>query len=323
MRDRNFWTKANRKTIITRSELFEIPKGDMRRTKMPLFSRDPEKLKTAIGRGRLIWLLTVHYRTGLGNEEKFHRSFQTSECALSAQKKYKVGAELDLYNEARPVGTEFDVEDLSVETILSEPGFGESTMSIMVEALHGAGVVSGKKSSLSEPVRDWVGQAGTKALIERFGDSWQAVAALEYCEKHFHRSSLATLAARTMVAHLLAPTGYEAGYAARELEMVYSGAEELALKSMETRKLAGAGGASSSRNRRVSNLELLVVQVEKLAGAVGLVSEDRIVEQAIETARECEPNFPKSKKTLDDYGTALRSEEPFKSRYEAVFRKNA
>ena len=64
-------------------------------------------------------------------------------------------------------------------------------------------------------------------------------------------------------------------------------------------------------------------EIENLAGVVDLISEGRIVEQAFEAVQEREPNFPKTKKTLDDYGTALRSEEPFKSRYDAVFHKNA
>lgn len=102
--------------------------------------------------------------------------------------------------------------------------------------------------------------------------------------------------------------------------------EESALKGIQTEevnKVRGQKGGEASRKRRKTNLEAMMREIEKLAGAAGLISEERIVEQAMEAARERETNFPKSRKTLDDYGTALRSEEPFKSRYEAVFRKNA
>lgn len=89
------------------------------------------------------------------------------------------------------------------------------------------------------------------------------------------------------------------------------------------RKNAGQGGARASRDRRQANLETLMQEIEKLADVVGKIGEDLIVSQAFENARTSQPKMPGTKRTLDDYGTTLRSEEPFKSRYEAVFRKNA
>lgn len=86
---------------------------------------------------------------------------------------------------------------------------------------------------------------------------------------------------------------------------------------------AGIAGGKASRKRRLANLKILIEEIEKLSGVVDLISEERIVAQAIESSQGREPYMPKSKKTLDEYGTALRSEEPFKTRYEAVFRKNA
>lgn len=86
---------------------------------------------------------------------------------------------------------------------------------------------------------------------------------------------------------------------------------------------AGSSGGKASSTRRLANLEILMQQIEQLSGAVGLISEERIVEQALEKSVAKQKGFPKSHKTHADYGTALRSEEPFKSRYEAEFRKNA
>jgi hypothetical protein len=325
MKDRSFWTKANRKTIVTQTDLYELPDGHLLRPNADLLNLNnptDQKLKMAILACKPIWHLTVHYRIGMGKEYGFHRYFVSAECAKSAREKYRVGTEIELLEEFRPKSHDFDADSLSFETELSAMGRGEPPYFLIFEALQCAGVL-GRDNRLSEDVLRWIGGTGESALSERFGENWEAVAALEYCVKHFHPTSLATLAARVQVADCLAETDYDAGYASRELEMIFSGAEELAIQSVETRKAAGKGGADASRKRRFTNLESLMQEIERLAGAVDLFSEDRILDQAYEAVREREPNFPKSKKTLDDYGTALRSEEPFKLRYEAVFRKNA
>lgn len=89
----------------------------------------------------------------------------------------------------------------------------------------------------------------------------------------------------------------------------------------QTKRTAASG--QKSKQRKHQNLECFMQEIEMLASSVGIFTEDRIVAQAYESALEHNPNMPKSKKTREDYETALRSEEPFKSRYEAVFRKNA
>ncbi|MCA0930661.1 MULTISPECIES: hypothetical protein [Ruegeria] len=103
----------------------------------------------------------------------------------------------------------------------------------------------------------------------------------------------------------------------------YEDAAITGVRSAKTRLRAGEAGARASRKRRLQNLESLMQQIEELSDAVGLINEERIVEQALEKTVEKRKDFPKSAKTHADYGTALRSEEPFKSRYEAVFKKNA
>ncbi len=118
--------------------------------------------------------------------------------------------------------------------------------------------------------------------------------------------------------------GFQFGKAVAEAQWKERTENQLKIASTVStiRKRAGEGGAGASRARRLRNLETLMEAIEAMANVAGIFSEDRIVAQAIETAQARETNMPKSKKTLDEYGTALRCEEPFKSRYEAVFRKN-
>ncbi|WP_139170547.1 hypothetical protein [Lutimaribacter saemankumensis] len=100
------------------------------------------------------------------------------------------------------------------------------------------------------------------------------------------------------------------------------GAMQAAVDETRRKARAGAGGGKKSNQRRLENLETLMQEIERLSGVVDLMSEDRIVEQAFEAAQARQPKMPKTKRTLDGYGTALRSEEPFKSRYNKIFRRN-
>lgn len=82
-----------------------------------------------------------------------------------------------------------------------------------------------------------------------------------------------------------------------------------------------ASGAASAKKKR-ENIECLLVEIERLESHFPAISEQAIISQAWENACKKRP-MPKSKAAKDDYETTLRSEEPFKSRYFNVFRKNA
>jgi hypothetical protein len=323
MEDRAIWTKANRRTTVLRTSIRSINKDSHIRPPERLLTHPSEaELRRAIKNGDEIWRLEVHHRTGFDEESTFHMLFTTQEKAIVAQAAYPVGAEIELLTQFPPKVQEFNAHDLSFETSLSIMGRGEPPYFLIYRALEGAGVY-GQNNRLTRRVLSWVGDSGKKDLEEEFGENWEAVAALEYCVRHFHPTSLANLAARVIVADFMAESNYDAGYASRELEVNFGGAEKIALQSVETRKMAGKGGAQASRKRRQSNLEALMQELEKLVGTVGLISEERILAQAFESVAEINPRMPKSKKTRDDYETALRSEEPFKTRYEAIFRRSA
>jgi len=322
MENREFWTRANRKSKVTRTSIGVVPHGDLARPRASDLQQPSEsELQQAVLNDAPIWRLSVFYRTGFGEEDRFGEMYASLGEAEEAQLRFPIGGEVDPFGFLRPKSREFDFNELSGETIISIYGRGRPPYFLIYEALQGAGV-HGKNNRLSERVIDWVGAVGKEALEAKYGENWTAIAALEYCAKHFHPTSLASLAARVLVADLIADSDYDAGYASKWLEVLFGGVERVALQSVEARRVAGEGGGRASRERRRANLELVMLEIEKLAQVVGLISEDRILAQAFESARELQPNMPKSSKTLEDYGTALRSEEPYKKRYEAVFRKS-
>ena len=82
----------------------------------------------------------------------------------------------------------------------------------------------------------------------------------------------------------------------------------------------GQRGGKKAAQKKRENLLCLIQEIEGLADLYPRVREDVIFDQAYTNAGLLRP-MPKSSKTKEDYGTTLRSEEPFSSRYNAVFRK--
>jgi hypothetical protein len=324
-KDSKFWTSANRTCVVCRTEISEKKEGDFSRPRLQdLTEADGPKMHAAIANGDSIWKVRVVYRDGMDDEASFNLLHTTKSEAESASNAYYEGMEFDLlsYLGLGIRQSVFDADNLSVLTSVSIMGRGEAPYIILFEALQGAGVLD-RDNRLSGQVLAWIGKEGRLKLIEKFDENWDAVAALEYCVSHFPDTSLASLAARVQVADFVANGNYDAGYASREFEMFYSGAEQLAMKAENVRKLAGIEGGNASKQKRLANLEVLMLEIERLSGVVGLISEKRIVSQAFEAAQDRDPQMAKSKKTLENYETTLRSDPPFKARYDAVFGRNA
>lgn len=88
-------------------------------------------------------------------------------------------------------------------------------------------------------------------------------------------------------------------------------------------ELAGSGGGKSSNSKRIIRLEAFMKHIEALSALVGLVAEERIFSQAWDNAIEAGEHMPKTAKVRFDYEVQIRSVEPFRSRYQTIFRKDA
>lgn len=324
----NKWTKANRLTEITRQRIVVERIGQTPGLSKEMLARFGDNFNQ-LEDGEAVWAVWTTTRTGLDREGISCVYYETEKEAEDAVRQMpegsiygnEVGFSMRIKEFHERLLTAYSARKmLSTRFLMRDE---EAVHFTCYEALSKAGVKSEKTFETSQRVLNWLGAEHVRWMKAEFGENWSCVGELDYCINHYPDSSLATLAAKLFVAHFVTYDDFAAGYYTKEIEAIAGGTERAAIGSTELRKNAGKGGAKASRERKLANLELLMQEIEKLTGAYSLFSEDRIVEQAFETAREREPNFPKSKKTLDDYGTALRSEEPFKSRYEAVFRKNA
>jgi hypothetical protein len=88
-------------------------------------------------------------------------------------------------------------------------------------------------------------------------------------------------------------------------------------------ELAGSGGGKSSSGKRIARLEALMQQIEALAQLSDVMAEERILAQAWDNASKAVHEMPKTPKVRFEYEVQLRSIEPFKTRFQAIFQKNA
>lgn len=99
--------------------------------------------------------------------------------------------------------------------------------------------------------------------------------------------------------------------------------ERLIVQRKTQLELAGSGGGKSSSSKRIIKLKAFMEQIEALSGLVDLVTEDRIFAQAWDNAVATGVDMPKTPKVRFDYEVQIRSIEPFKGRYQAIFKKSA
>ncbi|NIZ62234.1 hypothetical protein DL239_14745 [Sedimentitalea sp. CY04] len=100
--------------------------------------------------------------------------------------------------------------------------------------------------------------------------------------------------------------------------------ESSIVRRKEQSQKAGSGGGKSSSLAREARLEAFMFAIEQLADLFPRMSEDAIVMQAFENAAKREEKFWKvAPGQAERYVVPLRSEQPFKRRYDAIFRGNA
>ncbi|WP_171171343.1 hypothetical protein [Ruegeria sp. HKCCA0370] len=327
MAEDNKWVKPNRLTEIIAHQIIPVVIGDVLSPNLELlnggyYQDGFEELQE----GDTIWEVSVTSRTGLDKEQTGLSYFPTEDAAREYLKAMPIGLTYgEHYGYPKRLKDLFgSVDDpCRIMTAMFRRCDDDDVHSVCYRALSEAGVIDKGDYKTSSRVLEWLGDEHIAWMKEKFGENWSAVARFEYCLNHFPDSSLASLAAHLFLFQFVTYDDFAAGYYTKEIQSIAGGTEEAAILAKETRVKAGKAGARSSRHRRLQNLELLMQQIEQLSGAVEFVSEERIVEQALEKTVEKHEDFPKTQKTHADYGTALRSVEPFKSRYEAVFRKNA
>lgn len=313
------WTKPNRPYVVTRCKVTEVTVGEWGG---PPAQSDLAEGSTAEATGyklgEKLWRLDVVTREGLDNEKTVQWFYRSESAALEEKQNWEGIGSLE-----SGIGFPMRFKEM-----------GESVAGFMVyfaadlrhpdnfadDILQEAGLLNADYQ-LAKPVFDWLDKDNIDWLKVRFDDNWQVAAMMEYCVHHYPKSSLAYLAAQMNVNLFITNDEASYGYLKREIEYIMAGTEEMALIAVQARKKAGTIGGEKSIQRKNENVEIWLQEIENLKHVVNVFSESRILEQALENVRRDNPKFPKSNSTIDGYRTLMRCDEPFKSRYIAVFDK--
>lgn len=162
----------------------------------------------------------------------------------------------------------------------------------------------------------WI-RSGAKILageVELFSADWYLCHAFQHLLRCIKTSGVEQLREAFLFGKALA----EGNWKERSEDVFAAGKRE----KMRSEK-AGAGGGDSSSQRRLRNLEAVMVEIETMSHLVGQMSDERILSQAFDNVAAKKPGFPKARKTRENYETTLRSDQQFKARYQAVFMKSA
>lgn len=291
------WTKPNRLTEVVRHEINKEIVGEFPGPDIEFLREHYSDDFSGIQKGDSVWATRITTRTGLDKESVGGEYYSSLSKAEESLRQLPIGTSFgDGYGYPKRFRELFQGADPQILLgHMYSAGEDDLMFGQCYEALHKAGVKDSRFNT-SSTVLEWVGDEHVEWMRDAFGENWTAVAELEYCLNHFADSSLAGLAARVFFAYFVSGDDFSVGYFSKEIEMILGGAEDIASKTKEVQKRAGAAGGKSSHERRIANLEVLMQEIERLAGAVGLISEERILAQAFESTSKRHTEMPKSKK---------------------------
>lgn len=177
--------------------------------------------------------------------------------------------------------------------------------------------------NVSEKVLSWVGDEHINWMKGEFNENWPVVAIMEYCAEHFPTCSLAYLAAQAEYNYYINKDNITVGYISREILLIQGRAERLAKQKLQTAKNAGLGGGDASAKAKTQRLNSFMEEIEALGDLFPRMNADVIEDKAFQNAVNKNTNlWCEGKGQKENYlSNHIRSQEPWKSRYNVIFHK--
>ncbi len=315
----NRFTKANRETKVLSVQITRSVPGD------PFHPSKKSGLRMGLEDAELdgpIWHVWVDDQTGFDHRGSSLSYFSDEGAAMKFANAHPEGSVWSDSAELFPLNLRecYGDNNNNLEHLLSA---GSDDFFKCYDVLLGAGVKT-RGGGTAQAVLDWFDDAYIRWLKNEFGENWSVAAELEYCTRHFPRSSLAYLATRIFFNYFIRADDFSTGYLLRELELIMGGAEEVATSAMATRRNAGVAGSKASRTAKSKRLESFMQEVENLGDLFPRMSEHSILDQAFQNAIQSDRNsWRQGQGRQQEYEVELRSDKKFKSRYFAIFLKTA
>lgn len=313
--EKKFLTKANRDAEISKITV----------------SKNPELRSAAKRNGlpHLEWMVAITYRNVFGKEWStvvlFRSETEAREFATELESTCDEVQDFTLRQGVKEqVELRFD-PDGKGQYVIAKTLFdasGDAFMHTNLSVLHAVGVLDAAYDLTAE-VHEYLGLERINWL-KKFGPNWEVLAELDYCLLQFPVSSIAVLAAKQRFHYYFSGDDFNAGYLARDVELLLDGVEQSAKSVLEAQRKRAEGGGRSSRAASIGKLEAYMQEIEKLGDLYPRMSEAAIVDQAFQNAAKNNKTFWKTGGgQAEKYAVRLRSENGFKERYYSIFSQSA
>lgn len=316
--DESFFTQANREKDIVRIIVRNTPKDDS-----SIFNERGIPEQHRLEDGERYWVLNVVYRVGFETSQ-FEAAFLDD--GDKTEKDVIEFAEEMVRKEKNRDNRTF--QDLCLteksDYFRHGPTYDFQYISKCKDILLLSGLTE-YEGHLSKKVVEWHRENNEKWIEDTYHDKSQYVILMSYCHNFFPKSSLAYLASILMFNYYIRNDSMSVGYTYREIQLIESGAEELALEATRARTKAGEKGAKTSQIARDQRVKMFWEEIEKLAPHFPNFSISMIEAQAFHNAVARDTKlWSEGKGAMEKYlSDFIRSKEPYKSRYYEWFEKTA
>lgn len=314
-------TDAVRSTVVTSVRVSHVKSTD------PFFPRQAlERNATEV------WQVFLRTRSGMLPERTTIHVFSLESAANDFASSHAVGTEV--FRERWPGMERHRQHHIRAALDAGLPGMGALTGTsnagdeespLAIDTLRDAGVL-GPGYQISQRVLDFLGRQRVGHLKQRFGENWSAAAEFEFCCLTLPQSSPAYIAAAYRFHWYITHDEFSAGYLWRDLECLVHGVETAAIKSVEMRQKAGAGGRAKSIAARAQRRFSLMAAIEATAlrnPDIAQLGPSAAVALALPSCIEQQPTlWAQGRGQTEEYlGEIRRGEagEEMQARYFAVF----
>tara|TARA_B110000879_G_C11077992_1_gene473560 strand:- start:90 stop:1106 length:1017 start_codon:yes stop_codon:yes gene_type:complete len=330
----SFFTKAQRHTIIKDVKITSSSFANLneKRKKIPRTDKMFQEMENSgmfkdDDQEKLTWIVTITTETGVNEYETRTINFFTKKGAKDFADKFSIEDNLDDIIKDDSATYKFSPKKSPSDKALEMGSYSEAGRSVSMliacrDILKFSELLL--DNEISEKVINWIGLENIQRLMGEYETYWDYVAIYRYCLKHYSKSSLAFLASNAIFSYFEGEK-FNSGYQFREIEMILFGAESLANSALNQRKKSGDGGGKSSSKSKDKRLNSFMSHIEKLGKHYPEISVDFIEKTAFQNAiKENKDLWIQGRNQMDGYlSKHIRSEEPYKARYDAIFNKTA
>ena len=268
------------------------------------------------------WLVAISSKTGMDNISTSLFACESKAEAEKVLKAHPIGENLEDMEKIKFL-LENEISGEQIHFFISD---GESFHGVCYEVLFDSGVIT-KGYNTAKIVFDDFSIAEKDAYKSRYGDNWEVALWAAYVLSRYHSTSLAGYAVRIFFCHYILGDDYLAGYLWREMEMVLSESETVALQEAARKRKSSWMSGKASHDNKMKRIEALLSEMERIAlnnPDTHIYGDVMLAQAAMKKAIEANPElWSQGQQQHKNYLSEMRTNPDLRPRYLKMFPKSA